>query len=194
MTRKLLYTFAAALVAACLALPAGAQSLGDAARQAQQDKKPKPANEVVYTNDNIPKSDTLGSSEQPATAAADDKEKSADAADAKAADKDKSAASSDEDRKKLEEDWRKKFADAKRELTTLQREYDVAQKEHQLQAAAFYADAGTRLRDDRKWADQEREFQATMADKKSKIDAQKQKIDDLTEELRKAGLPSSWAE
>ncbi len=192
MTRKLLYTLAAALVAACLALPAAAQSLGDAARQAQKDKKPKPASEVVYTNDNIPKSDSLGASQQPPPAATDDKDKTADAANA--GDKDKSAASSDEDRKKLEEEWRKKFADAKRELSTLQREYDVAQKEHQLQAAAFYADAGTRLRDDRKWADQEREFQATMADKKSKIDAQKQKIDDLTEELRKAGLPSSWAE
>ena len=33
-----------------------------------------------------------------------------------------------------------------------------------------------------------------MNDKKAKIDAAKQKIDDLTEELRKAGLPSSWAE
>ncbi len=191
MRRKLLFTLVALFLAALVALPAAAQeSLADAARAAQKNKRPRPANEIVYTNDNIPETgmvSTVGEAPAPA-AETGDKAKAGEKAGAK------DQAASAEDQKKLEEEWRKKFADARNELALLQREYDIAQKEHQLQAAVFYADAGTRLRNDRQWADQERDFQATMAAKKAKIDAQKQKIDDLTEELRKAGLPSSWAQ
>lgn len=197
MTKRLLLMLGAALFAAVLAIPAVAQdSLADAARAAQKNRKPKPANEVVYTNDNIPTSSGMVSTvgQAPAAATPSGSDKDAKPGDKTAAAKDQAAGASDEDKKKLEEEWRKKFAAARSDLELLQREYDVAQKEHQLQAAAFYADAGTRLRDDRRWADQERDFQATMAAKKSKIDAQKQKIDDMTEELRTSGLPSSWAE
>lgn len=191
MQRIFGFALLAAVLAALVAIPALAQeSLADQARDATKTKKPRPANEVVYTNDNLPtgpKDTSEAPPPAPATQGANDQ----------SADKDKGEKSlqqTEADRKKQETEWRKKFADAKHNIELLQRELDVTEREHQLQAAAFYADAGTRLRNDRAWADKERDYQAqTDAKKKAIADAQ-QKLEDLKEQLRKANLPSSWAE
>jgi hypothetical protein len=67
----------------------------------------------------------------------------------------------------------------------------VAQREARLHAAAFYADAGTMLRDQGKFAEDTRKEQAEIDGKKQSLDAAQQKLADLQEQARKAGLPSS---
>ena len=66
---------------------------------------------------------------------------------------------------------------------------DRLDREFKLRAAAFYADAGLRLRDDRNWADQQRKYQDDMADRKKKIEEAKAQLEDLQERARKSGVP-----
>ena len=58
-----------------------------------------------------------------------------------------------------------------------------------LRAAAFYADAGNQLRDEKKWAEDQRKYQSDMEGKQKELEEAKQKLVDLQEEGRKAGVP-----
>ncbi|MGH8631617.1 MAG: hypothetical protein ACREU7_12760, partial [Burkholderiales bacterium] len=68
------------------------------------------------------------------------------------------------------------------------------ERENKLRAASYYGDAGSRLRDEGKYAADDRKYQAEANDKKAAIAAAKQKLEDMREELRKAGKPASWGE
>jgi hypothetical protein len=172
----------ALITLALLSLCASAQqSLADAAREAKKDKKPA---SKVYDNDNLPTTATIS---QNSTSSAPDKKPS----DAKA---DAAAAADEGDKAKLEARFRSQTADLKKEINQLSRELDVTQREHGLRAAAFYGDAGTRLRDEKKWADDERKYQAELSDKQKQLADSKAKLDDLREQARKAGLPASATE
>ncbi len=57
-------------------------------------------------------------------------------------------------------------------------------------AAAYYGDAGTMLRDQAKFAEDTRKEQDEINTKKQALDAAQQKLEDLQEQARKAGLPS----
>ncbi|HZQ91132.1 MAG TPA: hypothetical protein VFA60_05015 [Terriglobales bacterium] len=172
-------------VAAFSVCAAAQQSLADAAREAKKDRKPVGK---VYDNDNLPTTATIS---QSGPTSAPDKKAGDAKADAGAAD----AASGDEaDKGKLEARFRSQAADLKKEINQLSRELDVMQREHGLRAAAFYGDAGTRLRDEKKWADDERKYQAELADKQKALADSKAKLDDLREQARKAGVPASATE
>lgn len=158
------------------ALNLSAQSLGDAARK-QKSSKPKAAGARVYTNDDM------------ASVGADPVEPEAAAA---IEDQDSSKAKKEpgqDDRKKLEAEWRGKIQDQKKKIADLEREADLLDREFKLRAAAFYADAGLRLRDDRNWADQQRKYQDDMADRRKKIEEAKAQLEDLQERARKSGVP-----
>lgn len=71
------------------------------------------------------------------------------------------------------------------------RELDVLQREYQLRAAAFYADAGNRLRNQAVWDQEDAKYKEQIADKQKELDTAKQKLDDMQEDARKAGMPSS---
>ena len=177
----------APLLLAALACPVLAQqqqpTLADIARAARREKPATPSK--VYTNDNLPKDAIISVTGTPAPAPAADATADAKPADAKA------AAPSSADSKKAEDDWRNQIAKQQAEITQLERELDVLVRENKLRAATFYADAGNRLRDEKKYAEDDRKYQADIADKQKALDDARKKLDDLKEAARKAGMPPS---
>ena len=139
--KRILLSLAVAALLAGSAL--AQQSLGDLARQQRQRKRPAAPSAKVYTNENLPTTTAItGVGAAPTTAAA--RETAAPAAAAT------TAAPSAEDQAKQEAEWRKRFSEQKQQIAQLEREVDVAKRENKLRAASFYADAGTRLRDETK--------------------------------------------
>jgi hypothetical protein len=153
--------------------------LGDYARRVRKD----PATKVkpkVYDNDNLPTDDKLSVvGQKPA----------ADAAAAPAQDND---AKPEDDQAKKQATWKgwQDKLNAQKDTIELQgRELDVLQREYQLRAAAMYADAGNRLRNELPWDKQDAEYKQRIADKQKALDDAKQKLTDMQEEARKAGVP-----
>jgi chromosome segregation ATPase len=140
-------------------------SVAEAARKAKQDQKnaPKP---VVFTNENLPRASTIsivGTNRPPETGA----ELQADAA---------------ADAKSDEQAWRQKFADARYKLQQDRQKLQMLQNEFNALGMVRYfneADAVSK--------------QQAIADQQKQINADQAAIDDLTEELRKAGGDPAWA-
>jgi hypothetical protein len=63
----------------------------------------------------------------------------------------------------------------------------LMEREHKLREAVFYADAGSRVRDERTWFDQERKYQADLATKQKTLAAERNKLGDMKDAARKAG-------
>ena len=172
-----------------LPLSAGAQSLGDAARRARAQKK-SAGTAKVFTDDNLPKNATINVGGATATAPETKPTKPADAAageQGEATDAD-TPADPAEVKKKAEADYRDKVKAQKEEITRLERELDVAQRENRLRAAQFYGDAGARLRDEKKFAEDDRKYQAEIENKQKALSDARQKLDQLRDDIRKAGL------
>jgi hypothetical protein len=68
---------------------------------------------------------------------------------------------------------------------------DVMQREYRLRAAAFYADAGNRLRNAGSWDKEDTRYKQQLAEKQKTLDSAKEDLQDLRERARKAGVPSS---
>jgi len=185
------------------ASPAG-QSLGDYARQVRKEPDAKPKAKV-FDNDNLPKEDKLsvvGNASAPAPDAAA-QEKPAETANAAPGSQAKSEASAPPaDTSKMDQagkeaawkQWGDKIAQQQQTIDLATRELDVLQREYQIRAAAMYADAGNRLRNSADWDKQDAQYKQQIADKQKAVDEAKQKLDDLREEARKAGVPSSVRE
>jgi hypothetical protein len=184
------------------ASPAG-QSLGDYARQVRKEPDAKPKKKV-FDNDNLPKEDKLsvvGNAPAPgAEAAAPAESKSAETANAAPAKAEGGAPPADTskmDQSQKEAAW-KQWGDrlkAQQEtIDLLTRELDVVQREYQIRAAAMYGDVGNRLRNSADWDKQDAQYKQQIADKQKALDDAKQKLEDLREEARKAGVPSSVRE
>ena len=188
MKRTLQAAISLLALAGLLTASAAAQSLGEYARQQRAQKGPAPAEVKEYTNDNLPASgglSTVGSA-SPASAST-----SAGAAGSK------SDASSEKDRAKLEAEWKAKFADQKNVIATLQQEVDVAARENnnrQAQMQNNTYDLGARLRNPVLIAAENQKYQDEINGKKRDLEAAKQKLEDMKDGLRKAGLPNTWAD
>jgi hypothetical protein len=65
------------------------------------------------------------------------------------------------------------------------------QREQKLRAAAYYGDAGTMLRDSAKYTEESKKQQDEIDAKKQALDAAQQKLADLEEQARKAGMHES---
>jgi hypothetical protein len=188
--------FAFTLSMILLARPAGAQatsatpdqsSLGDYARKIRKDPSPAKAKPKVFDNDNLPTDDKLSVVGQQA----------ANGTPAPVPDKDAAAKASQDDQTKKQADWKTwqdKVATQKDQIDLASRELDVLQREYQLRAAAMYADAGNRMRNSTDWDKQDADYKQKIADKQKTLDEAKQKLTDLQEEARKAGVPSSMIE
>jgi len=173
------------------------QSLGAYARTVRKDKKPATAKQ--FDNDNLPMNDKLsvvGSTTASDTTAAANGAPDAGQADKKADDKPASVqpGESPEDRQKTYDAWKDKIAAQKAKMDLLTRELDVEQREYQLRAAAMYADAGNRLRSSNSWDKEDADYKKKIDDKKKAADAAKQEFEDMQEDARKAGVPSSVRE
>lgn len=188
---------------------AQSDSLGDYARQVRKQKAQKPAAAKQFDNDNLPRRDTLsvvgpapaetdakpaetdGAAQEGDSAQSDKPEATDQATGQKAEDKPGEA---EAQRQKFYEEWKKRIVEQKGTVDLTTRELDVAQREYRLRAAAFYADAGNRLRNAGAWDKEDAQFKQQIADKQKALDNAKQKLEDLQEEARKAGVPSSMRE
>jgi len=90
--------------------------------------------------------------------------------------------------------WEDKLAAQKEQIDLLERELNVLQREYQIRAAAMYADAGNRMRNEADWDKQDAQYKQQIADKQKALDDAKQKLDDMQEDARKAGVPASARE
>jgi hypothetical protein len=207
-----------------LAVPAGAQdetsvtppptatpgpSLGNYARQVRKDG-PAKAKPRVFDNDNLPMEDKLsvvGTAQPIPAAISGDAGKSESAAPStgdKAASDNKSAApvrtaasagKDDEATKQAAwKQWQQKLSSLRDQIELTTRELDVLQREYQIRAAAFYADAGNRLRNSGNWDKEDTQYKQQIADKQKALDDSKQKLEDAEEEARKAGVPAGMRE
>ena len=204
----LLTVLAAAQALAQTASAPDQSSLGDYARKVHKDPGTK-AKPKVFDNDNLPKDDKLSVVGEPAPEpaadnnAADSSAKPSTPAEAKstaestAATETKPAVSPAEEQAKKQADWKAwqdKLAAQKSAIDLQSRELDVLQKEYQLRAAAMYADVGNRLRNSTQWDKEEADYKQKIADKQKAVDDAKQKLDDMGEEARKAGVPANMRE
>jgi hypothetical protein len=193
----------AILLAAVLVAGAGAQSLADIAAQTKTRQKNTP-NVHLIDNDILPSvSDPSAYSSPYETKKESDKDndKDADASDKdkeKDKDKDKKEAGKKDDKDKKDDkktDALKKQVEAQqKEVATLQRELDIAQREARVHAAEYYADAANKLRDEGKFMEDGRKSQTEIDAKTQALADAKQKLDELQEQARKAGLPPSETE
>lgn len=187
---------------------ASGQALGTYARQVR--KTPETGNKPkVFDNDNLPKSDHLSivgkpqapASEQPQTEA---KTENAPATTGEASNEAKTASTEKTPASKAPDDeaskqtawkqWGDKIRSQQQQIDLLSRELDVLQREYQIRAAAMYADAGNRLRNQADWDKQDTQYKQQIADKQKAVDEAKQKLEELQENARKAGAPTSVQE
>jgi hypothetical protein len=188
---------------------AAGSSLGDYARQIR--KAPAAEKPKVFDNDNLPTKDKLSIvGAAPETPAAGNSTDAA-AATAPAAGETKAppetaqpaplgtnpARSPEEEeaaKQALWKQWSERISAQKDQIDLLARELDVLQREYKIRAAAMYADVGNRMRNSADWDKQDAQYKQQIADKQKALDDGKQKLDDMLEEARKAGVPSSIAE
>ena len=169
-------------------------SLGSYARAVKKDKKPQTAAKK-FDNDNLPKDDTISvvgdGSNTSASAAPPASESQAAAGNSKLA---VQPGQSAEQRQLVYDQWQQRITTQQAEVDLLQRELDVNQREYRVRAAAFYADAGDRLRNQGAWDKEDTDYKQKIAEKQKALDEAKQKMTDMQEEARKSGVPSSSRE
>ena len=193
------------VLAGVLVSLAGAQSsdsLGDYARSVRKEEKKGAAKK--YDNDNLPATDKISvvGNAQPETDNGDTNAPST--ADANAAQPGDSSAGSTpdaqpgaekkpevSDAQKANDDWKKKIDEQKAKVDLLAREMDVTQREYRLRAAAFYADAGNRLRGSGTWDKEDAQYKQQIAQKQKALDDAKKALADMQEQARNCLLYTS---
>ena len=208
MKRITLIGFVFALFTALPASPAAAQSpspaqdqssLGDYAKKIRKDPGVAKARPKVFDNDNLPTNDKLSVvGQQSATdAAGAAPSAAAGAAPGAAPSDDKKAAKTDDDQAKKQaawKSWQTKLTAQRDQIDLTSRELDVLQREYQLRAAAMYADAGNRMRNETQWDKQDADYKQKIADTQKAVEEAKQRLADMQEEARKDGVPSAMVE
>ena len=201
------------ILAGMLAGVAAAQdgSLAEAARQHRKQKEGTPAaKHEVFTNDNLPQMETISTVGTPtgdADAAPHDPAQADNAsgqADAKDGNDSKAAeekaklqpkiGDSADQRQKVWEGWRDKISKQKDAIDAMQKDIEQTEKENQLRANTYNGSAQSRIYGGATEAKAEIANQAQMEQRKKAIDQAKQALDDLQEEARRAGIPSSYRE
>jgi hypothetical protein len=197
------------LPATTLVVPGHAQeSVAEAARKAQANKKPSSKPVEVFTNDNI---DTVKGAisvvgETPAPpedqASADEKGDKKDKSKTPAADKSKGLAKDDKtqgaaggDKAPAAQDeayWQQTFADARKKLASDAHELDVLQRDYNLKQQQYYSDPNVAMRQQFSRQDLT-DTKTQIDDKTAAVAADKQAISDLEDDLRKAGGDPGWA-
>jgi len=168
------------------------QSLGSYARAVRKNKQP---GVKQFDNDNLPKSDKIsvvGDSSPSASTSTDSQDDAQ--APAASANQDKPKVmpgQTQEQRQQVYDQWQQKINDQQNQINAMAHELDLDQREYRLRAAAFYADAGNRLRNEAEWDKEDADYKQKLADKQKAVDDAKQKLSDMQEDARKAGVPES---
>lgn len=158
---------------------AAAQSLGDYARAVRKNKTEPATASRHFDNDNLPTDQALSVVGPPPDASA------ASAATPAAPATNAPAAA---EKQKTADEWKNKLDQQKAKIDALSHELELEQREYRLKAAAFYGDAGTRLRDAAQWDKQDTDYKSEVESKQKAIDAARQQLEDLQEQARKAGV------
>jgi hypothetical protein len=171
-----------------------AQSLADVARETRN--APHARAKKVVTNDEIPSVDTMNTASAPAkdsTGAADDKAK----AETKAGTNLKTPesgsagnapATKDGDQKKSEAAVNDKYLQQQEKISLLERELKVSEQEYRQKQLAHLADANARVNNQQQYAEAEKLDEDDIAQKKEKLNAERQKLADMQEDARHAGV------
>jgi predicted RNase H-like nuclease (RuvC/YqgF family) len=174
---------------------AQSDSLAEAARKHRQQQAGKPAAAKVYTNDNLPATETISTVGAPANDAAantqTDGQASADASTPAGKDGAKPADDS-KTRQKTWEEWRDKIQKQKASVEQMQKENDEIERQFKLTTGNYYSSAQQRLYDGAAMAKEDAAYKQQMEQKKKAIEDARQKIEDLQEEARRAGVPSGY--
>jgi hypothetical protein len=207
LMKRIAHVFLAEVVlAGVLGTLAGAQSqpLGDYARTVRKDEKKESVKK--YDNDNLPTTDKIsivGNATE--STGAEDANPGPDANSAKPEDGATASTSESQtqpadnkadssDAQKTNDGWKKKISEQQAKIDLLSRELDVTQREYRLRAAAFYADAGNRLRGSGTWDKEDAQYKQQIAQKQKAVDDAKKALDDFKEQARKAGVPAKLRE
>jgi len=184
-------------------------NLGDYARQVRKQKAHAAPAAKTFDNDNLPKDDKLSVVGQAPTEetrqagngepgpAGEDQPSGTQAADGQNPPKAGSLENQNDEqaqKQKMYQEWQKKIHTQQDQVDLLSRELDVLNREYRLREAAFYADAGNRLRNSGAWDKEDAQYKDQIATKQKAIDDAKKQLDDLQEQARKAGVPSSMRE
>jgi len=177
-------------------------SLGNYARALKKEKKPQATKQ--FDNDNLPRQDKLSvvgpASESTDSSGAAAPEQQAASGDAKAGEANKptmptvTPGESQEQRQQVYDQWKEKLSTQQSEIDQMTHELDLEQREYKLRAASFYGDAGERLRNQAGWDKEDAEYKKKLGDAQKALDDAKQKMSDMEEDARKAGVPSSVRE
>jgi hypothetical protein len=164
----------------------GQESVADAARKAQAEKKAAPKAKMTIDNDNL---GTLTGTinvvgETPATSD-DQAKKDAD-------DKTKAGATGEKKSEQGEAYWRAQFAAANKKLTDDAHELDIDQREFNLKQEQFYTDPMAALKQEYSRQDLN-DSKAKIDDMTAKVAQDKADISNLEDELRQAGGDPGWA-
>jgi DNA repair exonuclease SbcCD ATPase subunit len=175
---------------------AQSDSLAEAARKHKQQQAGKPVAAKVYTNDNLPATETISTvgapaSDAAATAPADGQAVSADGSTPAAKDGAKPADDS-KSRQKTWEDWREKIEKQKAAVEQMQKENDEIDRQYKLTTGNYNSSAQQRLFDGAAMAKEDAAYKQQMEQKQKAIEDAKQKIEDLQEGARRAGVPSGY--
>ena len=151
------------------------QPLGDVARSVRKNKPQSDTPTRYFDNDNLPSNTQLsvvGPAPSKDNASGDDaKAKMAEA-----------------DRQRAVADIQGKIDQQKSKIAALTHELDLDQREYRLRAAAFYGDAGNRLRDSAQWSKDDAQYKSDMDSKQKAIADAQQQLNELQEQARKAGV------
>ena len=161
------------------ALSANAQSLAEAARRNRMNKPATPASQV-YTNDNLPTRGPLSTANSASPTAAEESSSTAQERPAAPAKDAKTEAKAKEERDKLEAEWRGRFKKQRDAITLLEREVAALDRETKLRPAGVACATSDVCNE--------------KAAKEQQLQQEKQKLEDMKDELRKAELPDSWAD
>jgi hypothetical protein len=191
--KRLITLWLAALGLICSAMAQSTTqqpSVADVARRTQQ-QNAKTGARRSFTDDDLPHSGVVNAVGEPAVAHASNEKprEEAQRAGAPAPNGSKSETPA-ADQKKPGDEWQTKIAEQKKQVADLEHEIDLMQREYQLRVAQLYWDAGNRLRDDKKWTEDEQKYKDTLAEKNDKLQAAREKLEQTEEEARKAGAPS----
>lgn len=155
--------------------------LADAARKAKEEKKDAPKPKRVYTDDDIPAKKSDVSVVGTPAPQSDGTAPTATA-----------TPGAKEGTMTPEQTWRKRFADQRAKIARAEQELDVLQREENKAGLQYYSDPTKAMK--------EQLTRNELNQKAAKIDAKKQEIaalklgmDDLEDELRKAGGDPGWA-
>jgi hypothetical protein len=158
---------------------AGAQSLGDYAREARKNKAENNSASRHFDNDNLPTGEGLSVVGPPPGGDT----KSGTAADS-------TPPASANDRQKSAELLKEKLEKQKEKINSLSHDLELDQRELRLRAATAYTDPGVSVRNVQ-WNKDDVRYKSDLEAKQKELDAARQELDSLQDQAHKAGIAES---